>query len=235
MDQALIQRYADYENMDDYPELQCLAGDSPVFTLERGWVTIRELAEGAGDFHVMAYDRELGSIVPARALCAKKTGDAGHGKRMVRVTLDSGASIRCTWDHLFMTKDAEWVRAGDLVSGIRLMPADFRMRFMGGSDVPYWQVHQPNSDSEVRASDGKRWTWIHRLVGEFMLGARRGDVVHHVDGNSVNNSPSNLTVEDSASHAAYHIAGIDNSRFLPEWTDERRADMSRRMRVSSFP
>ena len=50
---------------------------------------------------------------------------------------------------------------------------------------------------------------VHRLVAAEMLGRplRRGEVVHHIDGNKLNNEPGNLRVFASqAEHAAHHNA-----------------------------
>lgn len=47
----------------------------------------------------------------------------------------------------------------------------------------------------------------HRVVAERMLGRklRKGEVVHHIDGNKRNNFPENLMVfESQAEHARYH-------------------------------
>lgn len=48
----------------------------------------------------------------------------------------------------------------------------------------------------------------HRLIAEQMLGRslRKGEVVHHVDGNKKNNDPANLLVLSSQrEHAALHF------------------------------
>ncbi|WP_207706062.1 HNH endonuclease signature motif containing protein [Clostridium tyrobutyricum] len=48
---------------------------------------------------------------------------------------------------------------------------------------------------------------IHRVVVEIKLGRKlkKGEVVHHIDGNIQNNSPENLMVfKSQAEHAAYH-------------------------------
>lgn len=230
VDQDLQARFTDYEEMDEYPEISCLHGDSPVFTLERGWVPIHELV-GQG-FHVISYDRERRSLVPTKGT-ALLSAPEGHHKPMVRVTLDNGEQIVCTADHPFLTKGERWIEAGDLAVGQRLMPGNLRLRSMNDPDAsPYWQLHQPHPDSEIRSSDGKRWIWLHRLVAEEMLGVVRGEyqVVHHGDRNQLNNRPSNLSIEDRPSHAHHHIAGIDNSHFFPEWTEERRQQQAERMR-----
>ena len=237
IDQDLQLRYGDYEEMDDYPEIGCLEGSCMVFTLEWGWRRIEELSAHGGSFHVISYDRKRKSLVPAKATKAMISAHEGHCKAMVRVTLDNGTQIVCTSDHPFMTKSGEWVEAEDLKPTMRLMPGVLRLGCLGGSsDDTYWQVHQPNSDSEVRSIDGKRWVWLHRLVAEEMLGVERGggDIVHHENENPLDNSPGNLSIETNASHAGYHIVGLDNSEFLPEWTEERRAEQAKRMRGNTF-
>lgn len=221
LEHDLLSRFVDYEEMDDYPELMCLAGWSSVFTLEFGWIRIEDLARKECEVHVLSYDRMTKSLVPAKATKVWQNAPEGHSKAMVRVTLDDGRQITCTADHPFLTKDERWVEAGALVSGDRLMPGVLRTRQLSPDSGQYWQVHQPNANSELRASDGKRWMWLHRLVGERLLSAQRGDVVHHEDHNPLNNSPGNLRVMDAAGHAKEHIADLDNSRHLPEWTAER--------------
>lgn len=52
-----------------------------------------------------------------------------------------------------------------------------------------------------------RTVYVHRVVAEQQLGRRlrRGEVVHHIDGNPANNSPDNLEVCSSASvHRRHH-------------------------------
>lgn len=48
---------------------------------------------------------------------------------------------------------------------------------------------------------------LHRIVAELSIGRelKRGEVVHHIDGNKQNNDPENLMVFSSqAEHAAWH-------------------------------
>lgn len=237
VDTDLMRRYADYENMDDYPNT-CLAGESSVFTLERGWTSIQELAESDAEFHVLAYDRSLRSLVPAKAAWAKLTGQKGHSKPMVRVTMDDGRSIRCTADHRFMTKDEKWVEAGKLSVGTSLMPGVLRLRSLNSEEQrPYWQVRQPHPDSAMKGSrknGHSRWSWVHRLVMEYATEDVVDLSVHHINGNAFDNSPSNLEVVDNSEHAHHHIAALDNSKYFPKWTDEMRQDMSRRMRGNTY-
>jgi len=50
----------------------------------------------------------------------------------------------------------------------------------------------------------------HRVVAEKMLGRplRRGEVVHHTDGDKLNNDPSNLVVMRQGEHMREHGLGI---------------------------
>jgi|GEM_PF-2634930 len=237
VDSDLMRRYADYENMDDYVET-CLAGDSLIFTVERGWVQIHELVETQENFHVLAYDQDLKSLVPAKACDARMTGKPGHNKPMVRVILDDGRAIRCTADHLFMGKDGFWVEAGNLSRGDRLMPGAVRMRSLNSAESqPYWQVHQPHADSKIeggRKDRQQRWTWVHRLVAELINGDVGAPHVHHKDGNQLNNAPENLEGVSLSEHAHRHIADLDNSEYFPEWTEGRRAAMALRMRGNTY-
>lgn len=236
LDTDLLTRYADYSEMDTYPLLSCISGKSLVFTTEYGYIPVQELAEKGGSFHVLAYDKTRRSIVPAKATKAWKTGETGHSKPMVRVILDSGACIACTSDHLFMTKDEQWVAAGDLTAGQRIMPGVVVIRTLqyGGH---YWQIMQPHTDSELCTYEGKkkrRREWLHRLIGEELLGATDEQVVHHEDHNSLNNDPGNLKLMTPTEHAKIHLGPIDNTRFFPEWTPERRKARSRQMLGNTF-
>jgi hypothetical protein len=230
-----------YEAMDDtFPEISCLAGDSRVFTLDRGWVTIEELAARTDPFWVLSYDAKRRSLVPAAVSSAHISAHEGHPKPMVRVTLDDGQAITCTADHLFLDKEGRWIQAGDLSPGQRLMPGHTRLRYLNGGDNDdnvtgnlglYWQVHQPHTDSRIRSAEGKRWTKVHRLVAEELLGAGPDDQVHHLDHDSQNNDPSNLALVDPSTHAHHHIAKVDNSWvFKAMWTPERRQAQAELMR-----
>lgn len=46
----------------------------------------------------------------------------------------------------------------------------------------------------------------HRIVAEEMLGRplKKGEIVHHKDGNKQNNSPENLEIMTQSEHAAIH-------------------------------
>lgn len=65
-----------------------------------------------------------------------------------------------------------------------------------------------------------RYVAEHRLVMEKVLGRllQPNEVVHHRDGNKLNNSPENLEVfANNAEHLRYELTGQ-----IPDWTEDGR-------------
>ena len=71
--------------------------------------------------------------------------------------------------------------------------------------------------AKLNSGEGKTYTKLygrheHRIVAERMLGRplKKGEVVHHKDGNKRNNAPEDLMVFPSqAEHAKFHARGGD--------------------------
>lgn len=69
---------------------------------------------------------------------------------------------------------------------------------------------------DMQRGKGTRWyvkengRHQHRVVAEHILGRplRRGEIVHHKDGNKKNNSPENLEVMTQGQHMREHGLGI---------------------------
>lgn len=70
-------------------------------------------------------------------------------------------------------------------------------------------------DQMKAVSEGKAYTktscrHTHRVVMEQTLGRplAKGEIVHHKDGNKLNNDPSNLEVMTQSEHVREHIAAM---------------------------
>jgi DNA-directed RNA polymerase specialized sigma24 family protein len=65
-------------------------------------------------------------------------------------------------------------------------------------------VRTPKSYPQCKI--GGKVTRVHRVVAEEKIGRplRRGEVVHHVDGDICNNAPENLEVLNHSEHALIH-------------------------------
>lgn len=80
----------------------------------------------------------------------------------------------------------------------------------------YWYVYRPDHPMATK----QRYVAEHRLVMEQTIGRylERHEVVHHIDGNPLNNAPSNLELFDANSkHLRHELKGR-----VPNWTPEGR-------------
>ncbi|KKT84379.1 MAG: gyrase subunit B protein [candidate division WWE3 bacterium GW2011_GWC2_44_9] len=121
---------------------------------------------------------------------------------IVEVALDNNESIKCTSDHLFMTRDGNYIKAGELKAGMSLMPLRRELSRMGRSITieGYELVFDPGS---------YRWLFTHMLSDQYNLKhgiykKERGEHRHHEDFNKLNNNPTNITRLDREEHQILH-------------------------------
>lgn len=213
-------RYSDFSEMEATPEIACLTGDSVINT-PAGDFTILELLAAQEEmgleqkFPVYSYDESTGSLVVGQAHNIRKTKTAS----VVEVELDSGEKIRCTPDHLFLTRDGRWVEAAHLSSGDSLMPF---YRKNGKQKKGYNSVYT--------ISNG--WKLEHKLVAEWKLGRPLAtyphEVVHHIDFNKCNNAPQNLLVCTAKEHCEIH-----GREWIEQSSPERLADIANKISIAN--
>src|SRR5207253_2161379 len=152
----------------------CLAPDALVYTA-RGPVRVKELAEAGTDFVCLSYDPPAGryKAKTARAWLA-------GSKRVARVTTDKGA-FDLSFDHPVRLSHHQVLRAGDLETGMSLFAC---------------AIDRQHGQLRVHLRDGmKGKQFLHRLVAHDVMGEDLTDrIVHHLDGDVLNNDPSNLEV-----------------------------------------
>ena len=192
-----LSRYADYSEMEFTPEIACIGIESIIST-PAGDFTVSELltAQAIGgdewSFPVYSFDEEKGQLVIGRGHSVRKT----KTDEVWGVTLDSGETITCTSDHLFLTRDGRWVEAQSLSVDDSLMPF---YRENGKQKKGYNSVY----------TIGSGWKLEHRFVAENWkldrpLKKYPEEVVHHSDLNKQNNSPDNLLICSAAEHNEIH-------------------------------
>jgi len=202
----------------------CLDGETKIPCLDGRTRTMRQLAAEYpdGGMWVYGFDREQQRIVPALVEKAWMTGV----KRCVKVVLNEGDPIICTFDHPFLTWDRGYVKAEELTIDEAIVPLRTRTRGRTKDGAEYQYVLQP--------ADGSEET-IHRMVACGALGlprgAGRGWHVHHRDRNAANNLPSNLEVLTASEHKRRHWAELDPEA-RSDIAKKRWAKMSPKKRVA---
>ena len=159
---------------------QCLHGDTRIALLDGTNPTVRELAERGSEYWVYSYDHDTGRIVPGRAI---KTWKQPGQKRCVKVILDSGESVTCSFDHPFLMRDGQYVWAEKLKLGDSLMPL-YRKTM-------YEKLWQPKTG----------WEFTHHMVAGK---PRKGYAVHHKNHKLTDNRPENVETLTHAEHMEGH-------------------------------
>ena len=215
---------------------RCFRGDTRVALVDGTSATLEEMARGhdAGEFYwgysIGQGGRLIVTLLDAPCFIGR---DA-----LLEITLDSGALIQATPDHLFMRRDGRMAEAHALRPGDPLMPL-YRDIARG-----YEAVYQP--------IDGYMYP-THRLADEWNLrheiyADAPGTHRHHLDFNRRNNRPTNIERMEASEHKA-HGAAIreslrrraqdprwreDYARAQAErasdfWSNERYAEIRRRL------
>ena len=161
----------------------CLAPHQRVYTAQ-GPIAVEELARRE-EFVALSFDP------PANRYKAKRARAWLAGRKpVVRVTTDKGA-FELSFDHPVKLSSGEYVQAGSLAEGMSLFACT---------------VDTQHGHLRVGLRDGKKGKeFLHRLVAaDVMNQDLDGLVVHHRDGDRLNNAPENLQVMTQAEHAALH-------------------------------
>lgn len=181
-----------YPGVADFAETSCWSPDTPV-AVPGGHKRIDQVR--AGDL-VLSYSEQERRIVAKRVKWCKRTG---VNKAVLKLTYKwrfgrragRQESIIGTPNHQMLRRDGTWTTLGELRPGDSLMPM-FRK-----SDGKYWEV----------GHDGKKYRYEHDITGEAIVGRPlgKGEIVHHGDGDGLNNHESNLTVWQQSEHIRHHL------------------------------
>jgi deoxycytidine triphosphate deaminase len=122
------------------------------------------------------------------------------------VVLDTGESIVCTPDHLFLLRDGRMREADQLRPGDSLMPL-YRHLFRG-----YEMVYQPlNGHLYPTHRLADEWNLRHAIYQDTPNTHR-----HHVDHDRRNNRPWNMTRMEASAHIRHHNKEMYGEDFDPD-------------------
>jgi len=131
--QNLMDRYADYEQMDDYPDINCLTADTLIYVVEGSIIKpfrIHDLAAHGGGSMILAYDTKNDKLITVMAENPRITGDK---QEVVEVCFSGGEKIKCTPSHKFLTVEHGYINASDLVEGAAVVSSWAGFSFDGVS------------------------------------------------------------------------------------------------------
>lgn len=155
------------------PGERCLTGDTRIPLANGKEFAIKDLVEEKA-FWVYSFDIETNMVLPGLATAHKTMIDA----ELMEIKLDNEECIRCTPNHLWLTRNGKYIRADELCEGMSLMPL---YRHLNASK--YEKVYQPSLLNYKE-------THFCFVAEKRLKGVR--EVVHHKDSNKRNNAPDNL-------------------------------------------
>lgn len=185
-DQRIIQH-----RMDRYGLNPCLTGDTKVLTVHHGPRSFEDLAKTGEDILVWTINKETNE---AAVRMMRNPRITGYNQPVLEIEFDSGLKVKATHNHNFFTLHRNKVQAKDLKVG---------------QSVAAFAIHQ-HRDGHLRIVrnnkdlDCVRQQFCHRIIAEHY--GITGEVIHHIDGNPLNNDPFNLEATTHIEHNQEHYA-----------------------------
>ena len=183
---------------------RCFRGDTRVALVDGTAPTLEEMAERSQQGEQF-WGYSIGPHGRLIVTLLEQPRYVGHDS-LIEIVLDNEASIFCTPDHQFLTRDGRMVEAHTLKPQDSLMPL-YRHLARG-----YEMVYQPLNGHLYpthRLSD--EWNLRHGIYADQPNTHR-----HHLDFNRLNNNPWNLTRMEAAEHIRLHNEQNYGDEFDPE-------------------
>jgi len=138
---------------------------------------------------------QKGHVVPGLISWA---GVTRNDAEVLDVHLDNGEIITATPDHKFILRNGERIEASNLTEGSSLMPFNTKMKAVSPNN-------QTKEYLQVQHNDTEKYEFVHRAVSEFINRPQeKTEVIHHIDLDRFNNTPSNLKIMDRNEHIELH-------------------------------
>ena len=189
----------------------CLHGNTKIKCLDGTYPTIKELSEKKKNVWVYSVDTSTGKLIPALATNPRKTGIRND---LVEIVLDNGVSVILTQDHPVLGRDLVYYEAKNLVPGQSLMPMYYNIQLNGTKQ--YESISNTTKTRLEGPKHNRNWLGItsntptHHWVDQFFNGPRpkKDYLVHHINENSLDNSPNNLQRLSRSEHSSHHDKGF---------------------------
>ena len=205
-------------------ESLCFSGETIVQTYGGN----KKIKDITTDDLVYSYNEFTNKIELKKVLASKKTKSNAV---VVKVTFDNNQEIVCTPDHQF---------------GVRVVNKDVKGMWSGGEKINYISADNLKPGMRVKSNymqlhgdyiETSTDQLVHRLVYEHFNGSiPNGYVIHHKDGNKLNNRIENLQLMSSKEHRVEHLhdtigkytfthentAGVNNPFYGKKHTEESK-------------
>lgn len=205
-------------------ESLCFSGETIVQTYGGN----KKIKDITTDDLVYSYNEFTNKIELKKVLASKKTKSNAV---VVKVTFDNNQEIICTPDHQF---------------GVRVVNKDAKGMWSGGEKINYISADNLKPGMRVKSNymqlhgdyiETSTDQLVHHLVYEHFNGPiPNGYVIHHKDGNKLNNRIENLQLMSSKEHRVEHLhdtigkytfthentAGVNNPFYGKKHTEESK-------------
>jgi len=162
----------------------CLAAGTLIDT-PTGNIPIEDIAVGT---LVYTYNHSTNLPDCSHVTAKKRTGI----RPTMSVVLDNGERVRCTKAHRWLLADGSEIEASKLRVGDRLLP--LRRSYAG-----------PMKYETLYSRSALEYVYTHKMVSSADKGPTPPNHhVHHVDGSTTNNNPSNLKIVTAKEHSQLH-------------------------------
>lgn len=220
-----------------YPEFKavstnpCVTGDTKIAVADgRGYIPIKQLAEEGKDVDVYCLDKN-GKLTISKMINPRVTG---YDQDIYEITFENGHVLKCTGNHKIKTNNRGYVSAKDLEEGDSIF-------LLTKSQMNWEERYFSNGDNSrnkqpynfISISGQPQSVLEHRLIYNRTHPENKNpEVIHHIDFNGLNNSPSNLMGMTRKDHIRYHsdkIKGKNNPIWKIKSDPDRLKSYSEKM------
>lgn len=190
-----------------------------------------------GDFKIKDLVNNNVQEIPVYC-CDPKNGDlsikigryprkTGEKQKIYKVTIHKGKTgksfIKVTGNHNFLGINGEKITTLELKK--KLEDKEFNTSYSGYQLKSFskYKYKIRNTKEFYLWNNGKEIKESH-FIAEWKYGRKIkiGEVIHHKDGNHLNNYPDNIIILNKNNHNSHHNKGINNPRYGVKWSKEIR-------------